>query len=29
MFGFRRGRGNRDATGMLKMISERTSDIDE
>jgi len=28
-FGFRRGKRNRDATGMLKMISERTMDVDE
>jgi hypothetical protein len=28
-FGFRRGNGTRDATGMLRIISERTLDIDE
>jgi len=28
-FGFRRGKGTRDAIGMLKIISERTLDIDE
>jgi hypothetical protein len=28
-FGFRRGKGTRDATGMLRIISERTLDIDE
>jgi hypothetical protein len=28
-FGFRRGKGIRDAIGMLRIISERTLDIDE
>jgi len=28
-FGFRRGKGTRDAIGMLRIISERTSEIDE
>jgi hypothetical protein len=28
-FGFRRGKGTRDATGMLRIISERSLDIDE
>jgi len=28
-FGFRRGKGTRDATGMLTIISERTLEIDE
>jgi hypothetical protein len=28
-FGFRRGKGTRDATGMLRIISERTLNIDE
>jgi hypothetical protein len=28
-FGFRRGNGTRDAIGMLRIISERTLDIDE
>jgi len=28
-FGFRRGKGTRDATGMLRIISERTLKIDE
>jgi hypothetical protein len=28
-FGFRRGKGTRDAIGMLKIISERTLEIDE
>jgi len=28
-FGFRRGKGTRDATGMLRIISERTLEIDE
>jgi hypothetical protein len=28
-FGFRRGKGTRDAIGMLRIISERTLDIDE
>jgi hypothetical protein len=28
-FGFRRGKGNRDAVGMLRIISERTLVIDE
>jgi len=28
-FGFRRGKGTRDATGMLRIISERTLVIDE
>jgi len=28
-FGFRRGKRTRDATGMLRIISERTSEIDE
>jgi hypothetical protein len=28
-FGFRRGKGTRDAIGMLRMISERSLDIDE
>ena len=28
-FGFRRGKGNRDAIGMLRIISERTLEIDE
>jgi hypothetical protein len=27
-FGFRRGKGTRDAIGMLRIISERTLDID-
>ena len=29
LFGFRRGRGTRDAIGMLRIISERTLEIDE
>jgi hypothetical protein len=28
-FGFRRGKGTRDAVGMLRIISERTLEIDE
>jgi hypothetical protein len=28
-FGFRRGQGTRDTTGMLRIISERTLDVDE
>jgi len=28
-FGFRRGKGTRDATGMLRIIPERTLEIDE
>jgi hypothetical protein len=28
-FGFRRGKGTRDAIGMLRMISERTLDIND
>jgi len=28
-FGFRRGKGFRDAIGMLRIISERTLEIDE
>ena len=28
-FGFRRGKGTRDTTGMLRIISERTFEIDE
>jgi len=28
-FGFRRGKRTRDATGMLRIISERTLEIDE
>jgi hypothetical protein len=28
-FGFRRGKGTRDAAGMLRIISERTLEIDE
>jgi hypothetical protein len=28
-FGFRRGKGTSDAIGMLRIISERTLDIDE
>jgi hypothetical protein len=28
-FGFRRGKGTRDAVGMLRIISEQTLDIDE
>ena len=28
-FGFRRGKGTRDAIGMLRIISERTMKIDE
>jgi hypothetical protein len=28
-FGFRRGKGTRDTNGMLRIISERTLDIDE
>jgi hypothetical protein len=28
-FGFRRGKENRDATGMLRIISERTLEIDK
>ena len=28
-FGFRRGKGTRDAIGMLRRISERTLEIDE
>jgi len=28
-FGFRRGKGTRDAIGMLKIISQRTLEIDE
>ena len=28
-FGFRRGKGTRDATGMLRIISERTLEVDE
>jgi len=28
-FGFRRGKGTRDANGMLRIISERTLEIDE
>jgi hypothetical protein len=28
-FGFRRGKGTRDAIGMLRIVSERTLDIDE
>jgi hypothetical protein len=28
-FGFRRGKGTEDAVGMLRIISERASDIDE
>ena len=28
-FGFRRGKGTRDALGMLRIISERTLEIDE
>jgi len=28
-FGFRRGKGSRDAVGMLRIISERTLEIDE
>jgi len=28
-FGFRRGKGTRDTIGMLRIISERTSEIDE
>jgi hypothetical protein len=27
-FGFRRGKGSRDATGMLRIISQQTLDID-
>jgi hypothetical protein len=27
-FGFRRGKGSRDVTGMLRIISQRTLDID-
>jgi hypothetical protein len=29
MFGFRRSKGTRDATGMLRIISEQTLEIDE
>jgi len=28
-FGFRRGKGTRDAIGMLRIISERTLEVDE
>ena len=28
-FGFRRGKGTRDAIGMLRIISERTLELDE
>jgi hypothetical protein len=28
-FGFRRGKGTRDAIGMLRIISERILDLDE
>jgi len=28
-FGFRRGRGTRDAKGMMRIIAERTLEIDE
>ena len=28
-FGFRRGKGNRDAVGMMRIIAERTLEIDE
>jgi hypothetical protein len=28
-FGIRRGKGTRGASGMLKIISERTSDLDK
>ena len=28
-FGFRRGKGTRDAIGMMKIIAERTLEIDE
>ena len=28
-FGFRRGKGTRDAVGMMRIISERTLEIDE
>jgi hypothetical protein len=28
-FGFRRGKGARDAIGMLRILSERTLEIDE
>jgi hypothetical protein len=28
-FGFRRGKGTKDAIGMLRIISERTLEIDE
>ena len=28
-FGFRRGNGTRDAIGMMRMIAERTLEIDE
>jgi len=28
-FGFRRGKGTRDATGMMRIIAERTLEIDE
>ena len=28
-FGFKRGKGTRDAIGMLRIISERTLEIDE
>jgi hypothetical protein len=28
-FGFRTGERNRDAAGMLRMISQRTTDVDE
>jgi len=28
-FGFRRGKGTKDAVGMLRIISERTLEIDE
>jgi len=28
-FGFRRGKGNRDATGMMRIIAERTLEIGE
>ena len=29
MFGFRRGKGTRDAIGMMGIIAERTLEIDE
>ena len=28
-FGFRRGKGTRDAVGMMRIIAERTMEVDE